>query len=157
MNSTQLGNIKDIEFEFDLPENLNLVPGSYELAYPVPFSGDTTWTYFGEPTPLAGFAYGDTVTMHYGQLDSFGLVGSPGALTNSNIILARFKARTNCGFSSGALPTFTTRAFDACNAPTATVAALELGLELQPIFRSMILILILTTYHLILVMEMKQQ
>ncbi|MDA8693339.1 HYR domain-containing protein [Saprospiraceae bacterium] len=124
MASTQIGNIKDVEFEFTLPNDLNYVPGSYEVAYPVPFAGgDTTFVHFEDPFNIFGTTLIDTVTEHYGQLDSFGLIGSPGAIDNSNIILARFKGVTDCGYASGSLPLFRTRAVDACTNPTVTVSA----------------------------------
>ncbi len=124
MASTQIGNIKDVEFEFTLPNNLNYVPGSYELAYPVPFAGgDTLFVHHEDPFNIYGTTLIDTVSEHYPQLDSFGLIGSPGALDNTNIILARFKTVSDCGYASGSLPTFKTRAVDACTNPTATVSA----------------------------------
>ncbi len=107
MSSTQLGNIKDVVFDFTLPSEMHLVPGSYEVAYPVPFDESmATFQHFQEPILSSGTTYIDTVTAHYGQLDSFGLIGSPGSITNSNIVLVKFKARSDCGYSSGATPTF---------------------------------------------------
>jgi len=124
MASTQLGSIKDVEFEFNLPNNLDYVLGSYEVAYPVPFAGgDTTFVHFEDPTNIVGTTWIDTVTQHFPMLDSFGLIGSPGAIDNTNIILVRYQAVTDCGYISGSLPTFKTRAVDACTDPTATVTA----------------------------------
>jgi len=122
MSSTQLGNIKDVVFDFTLPGDMIYIPGSYEVAYPVPFDETmAVYEFFQDPVLGAGATYSDTVTSHYGQLDTFGLIGSPGAIDNTNIVLVRFKARTDCGYTSGAAPSFGASALDACNQPTDVV------------------------------------
>ncbi|MEM9548330.1 MAG: SdrD B-like domain-containing protein, partial [Bacteroidota bacterium] len=118
ISSTALGNVNDIEFDFDLPAGSDYVPMSFEIAYPVPpaggMPGDTIWTFVNEPTNIFGNRWSINVTDLNPTLDSIGLIGSLGSFSNSNIVLLRWNAVTTCDFTSGSRARFVVRATDLC-------------------------------------------
>jgi len=117
-SSTALGNINDIVFDFITPLGTEYVPGSFEIAYPVPPSssapGDTIWTHVVDPSVVVDRRFRSNVTELNSTLDSLGLIGSLGALENLNIILVRWNLVTTCDFISGSRGAFITRADDLC-------------------------------------------
>ena len=115
-SSTQLGNIQDLIHRFILPRGQEYVDGSFEIGYPVPFAGqgDTIWTFVQDPDILAATLYSINVTDLNADLMANGVIGSPGAIDNSNIVLVRYNTVTTCDFRSGSRPIFSAWAFNAC-------------------------------------------
>ena len=124
-SSTQLGNVQDLIHQFILPTGQDYVDGTFEIGYPVPFGGqgDTIWTFIQDPDNIAGSLYTINVTDLDAGLMADGLVGSPGAIDNSNIVLVRYNTVTTCDFKSGSRPRFRTWAFNACGDRTRRIGA----------------------------------
>ncbi len=113
-SSTDLGYIDNINFDFKLPKGMEYIPGTFEIAYPVPWTGDTTWTFVQDPTNTYNNNYTIDVSSLNDILSSTGLIGSLGAINNENIVLVRWKAETNCDYVSGSRASFVATADNLC-------------------------------------------
>ncbi len=112
LSSGQLGALNDIFLRFFLPQDVIYVPGSFELAYPVPLMGSPTYVAMDDPTNLFGNVYEINITEQNAILDSLGLVGTTDLL--NNFLRVRFDTETQCGYTSGSAVRFLSYAFDAC-------------------------------------------
>jgi len=112
MSSGQLGSLNDIFLRFFLPQDVNFVAGSFELAYPIPLTGTPTFVAMDAPTNIFGNVYEINITEQNEILDSIGLVGTTDLL--NNFLRVRFDTETQCGYTSGSSVRFLGYAFDAC-------------------------------------------
>jgi len=112
MSSGRLGYLNDIFLRFFLPQNVTYVPGSFELAYPVPLTGTPTFVTVNNPTNIFGNVYEINITEQDDLLDSLGLVGTTDLL--NNFLRVRFDTETQCGYTSGSSVRFLGYAYDAC-------------------------------------------
>ena len=112
LSSGRLGYLNDIFLRFFLPQDVIYVPGSFELAYPVPLMGAPTYIAMDDPINLFGNVYKINITEQNAILDSLGLVGTTDLL--ANFLRVRFDTETQCGYTSGSAVRFLSYAFDAC-------------------------------------------
>ncbi len=115
LSSTVLGSLSDINLQFDLPDGQLYIPGSFEIAYPPPSSGnylDATWESASDPINL----YGNTWKMNVSQQDTvLESTGLPGTLMlGLNYTFVRFKTVTTCNYASGSRARFLSWAYNAC-------------------------------------------
>ena len=116
LSSRQLGYLNDVTLRFFLPQDVNYVAGSFELAYPVPLpvplTGASTYVTVNDPINLYGNVYEINITEQNAILDSLGLVGTTDLL--NNFLHVRFDTETQCGYTSGSAVRFLSYAYDAC-------------------------------------------
>ncbi len=135
-SSTNLGNVNDILFDFKLPTGMDYVPGSFEIAYPVPpaNSTDTIWTFVMDPDNYADNNHLIDVTSLDSTLDNVGLIGSLGAIENTNIVLVRWNAVTTCDYIAGSRARFVTTANDLCGDGLPTIRSRSPRLRIRDLF-----------------------
>ena len=119
INSANLGYLYNIDLEFNLPEGMELVEGSLELAYPlatVPPGESAYITAPLQPVNTSGNNYLVDVSGNNETLANEGLIGTTAA-GNENIVYLRFLADPACGFTSGSRSIFRATAEEACGNP----------------------------------------
>lgn len=108
LSSATLGALFDVHFMFSLPPNMNYVPGSMSLLYPVAGSYAT----IANPTNLFGNIYQINIS---DQLTTLKEDGLPGTLdVGNNVMRVKFRAATDCNYASGSRPRFLSYAYDPC-------------------------------------------
>ena len=115
LSSSLLGRLHDINLELAMPTGADYVPGSFEIAYPPPFSGDfadATWEPAADPTLLYGGTYHINVSEQDTYLDEDGMPGTTDI--GQNFAFVRFGTVTTCGYTSGARVGFTSWAYNSC-------------------------------------------
>lgn len=116
LSSTILGSLQDIHLQFNLPDGQEYVPGSFEIAYPPPASGnynDAVWESSADPINTFGNDWEINVSQQDPVLASSGM---PGTLQlGLNYAFVRFNTRTTCNYASGGKVRFLSWAYNACD------------------------------------------
>ena len=114
LSSSDIGALHDINFQFNIPTGMDFVPGSFEMAYPVPSSGPPTWVTTGnQPTNTSGSQYNIILDPENDLLADNGLPGTTDI--GNNFLLVRFKTFVGCGSFSGSRVRFLSWAYDPCD------------------------------------------
>ena len=112
LTSGKLGFLNNINLRFFLPQDVLYVPGSFELAYPVPATGSPTFIPVDDPTNIFGSVFQINISEQNPILSANGLEGTTN--TGENFLRVRFMTQTECGYTSGSKVRFLSWAFDAC-------------------------------------------
>lgn len=115
LSSTVLGTLNNINLEFEIPYGQEYIPGSFEIAYLPPTSGnylDAVW----EPADDPVNNFGNTWHINVSDQDTIlKTEGLPGTLQiGKNYTFVRFKTFTTCNYASGSSVKFLSWAYNAC-------------------------------------------
>ena len=114
LSSSNIGSIHDINFQFTVPPGMDFVPGSFEIAYPVPSGGAPTWVTTGnQPVNTTGNQYNLVLDPENPLLAANGLPGTTDI--GNNFLLVKFDVFVGCGSYSGSRVRFLTWAYDSCD------------------------------------------
>lgn len=121
LRNTQRGNVYDVTTQLIIPmEGMELVPGSFEVAYPsnapfIPTVGEPTLV--GTETRGQIFQFDDFSQIHP-YLDQNGLKGFDPLVPDSNEVVIRYRFTTNCDFMSGSLSYYSFQGLKGCQDTT---------------------------------------
>ena len=122
VKNTKIATLKELEFNFNLPNGLFWLPGSFEYEYP---EASGTWVSISDPVANGGNAFGPLWTMTddemVADIDPNGLPGILDPGTNANRLRIRFDAKTECDeYISNTPLYFETTAADPCESRTSS-------------------------------------
>lgn len=122
IKNTQKGRDFNMTYDFLLPPNISIVPGSFEIAWPASAGFAALGT---DPTYINSTIEGDYYSFNpfspYPYLQANGLPQvSTTSATDSNEMVIRYRLLTDCGFSSGRTSTINISGEEFCGDPTDT-------------------------------------
>ncbi|OAV44631.1 hypothetical protein A3850_009065 [Lewinella sp. 4G2] len=115
--SSDLGFVRGIVLNFQLPPGVRYEPGTFELAVPSVRQGGT-FVPVRDPRRF-GRTYQQIVSQLDETLNTEGLVGSKDVMNNT--VSVRFNTTTTCGFTSGQRAKFVIKSRNSCGARLRTV------------------------------------
>lgn len=122
LNAAGAGYLHDLKVDIQLPLDVDIIPGSFEIAYPttatsVSIPPNSEFEPATDAIHLYGTTYQFDVTGNDATLATDGLIGSAGSAFNANVVNFRFKAVTACGYGSGSRIFFEASGTEGCGNP----------------------------------------
>lgn len=114
LSSSKLGNLSNINLEFELPSGQKLIPNSFQYAWPLTSNDPDLATFSASADPTN--TYGNTWKINVSEQNTtLNTTGLPGTLQiGQNVMFVKFRTTTQCNFLSGSSLKFLSWAYNSC-------------------------------------------